>query len=424
METPASSFDVVIVGGGLVGASLAVALAPIGLRIAMIESRAFPETAASDDYDERSIALSYQSKKILQGLGIWSAIEPQATPINTVHVSEKGRFGATRLSAKEIAAKALGYVVMYRDLMHAAGSALRQQSNLSRYIPAKLIHVEPAEDAVSLTIETNDGSQKIISAKLLVGADGGQSSTRKLLKIPARSVDYQQQALVANLTVSGSPGTEAFERFTPNGPLALLPLGVDRGDRFALVWTGTVKRTTARMALDDASFLAAVQAEVGHRVGALHKVGKREVFPLHQLVAKRLTARRTVLVGNAAHLLHPVAGQGLNLALRDVAVLSQLLCECQDPGDYGVLDEYTKLRKWDIDLTAATTYSLIQIFGHQSAILSHLRGASLTLLDKIPPLKKRLARNGMGLRRALHGTLFAGKPISQHTDESMSSSAS
>jgi len=410
MATPSTDYDVAIIGGGLVGASLAAALAPTNLHVAIIESRAFPKTPAADDYDERSIALSYQSKKILQGLGIWKAIEPQATPIKTVHVSEKGRFGATRLSASEVGVESLGYVAMYRDLMHASAEAMQQQSNLSQYIPAKLIGIEPIENAVSLIIDA-DGSTETITTKLLIGADGGQSSSRKMLQISERSVDYQQQAIVANLTVTGGKGTEAYERFTADGPMALLPLGVDKGDRFALVWTGTVERSAERMALDDEAFLEMIQNQVGHRVGELQKVGKREVFPLHQLVADRLTARRAVLVGNAAHLLHPVAGQGLNLALRDVAVLSDLISKSDDPGVQSLLDQYTALRQRDIKLTATTTYSLIQIFAYPSPLISHLRGASLALLDKISPLKNHLARHGMGLRRSLHGNLFAGKPI-------------
>ncbi len=397
-------YDIVIIGGGLVGASLAAALADSDWRIALIDRQAPEALSHQAREDERSLALSWQSRKIFQQLGLWRAIATRAAPMRTVHVSQQGAFGVTRLSARDLRVRALGHVAPYGHLAASLNARLRDQANLTRIAPAWLSGLRAVPGGVAVEIE-QDGASSALTARLLVGADGGRSNVRQHVGIPARETVYHQQAVVANVTVSRGPDETAFERFTAAGPIALLPLG---GQRFSLVWTGDEAVSGQRMGWSDRAFLDALQRAFGYHAGRFVEVGRRETFPLRQVVATRVTSRRCALVGNAAHLLHPVAGQGLNLALRDVAVLAGLLAAAADPGDPELLARYAALRMSDIRLTAEATDRLIRLFAQPSALMRHLRGAGLCLMDKLPPLKNRLARFGMGFRRSLLAAPLAG----------------
>ncbi len=400
-----SDYDVSIIGGGLTGLSLAAALAPLPLRVLMIESR--PAITDLAVYDERSLALGFGSRLIYGGIGIWDAMAANASPIETVHASEQGSLGSTRLKAADCSVAALGYVVTLRDLATALEQQVSNQPNLTRLHSTRLTAVDSDGEQVTLGVEDDSGSRQITTA-LLVGADGGASASRQLLGIDTTIKNYDQVAIVANVEPREPHRHIAFERFAHSGPMAMLPL---TDNRCAMVWSLPPEQAEAIMALSDDAFLADIPRHFGYRLGDFLSTGRRDMFPLKMTLAHRLTAQRSLLLGNAAHALHPIAGQGLNLALRDVAVLAELLASFDDPGDDMLLQIYQQRRKPDIDATANYSDGLLRLFSHPMPILAHLRGAGLIALDRLPPLKKRLARLGMGFRKPLQGPLFHGRAV-------------
>lgn len=400
-----TDYDIVIVGGGLVGASLAAALAPVSHRIALIEAQPF--NTGDQSYDERSIALGYGSRQIYSGIGVWNSIANEATPIKNIHVSERGHFGVTRLSAQHIRMPALGYVVTLRHLGKVLAAALQAQANLTIFTPAQVDGFQAHDESVTVDLIAN-GHRQNLSTRLLVAADGVNSPIRHKMNISVREDDYGQQALIANVTPAKRHNNWAYERFTADGPVALLPLSQNR---CALVWTQKPDAAKATLALPDAAFLQALEAHFGHRLGAFVKTGKREVYPLKRILAERLTGLRSLLIGNAAHTLHPVAGQGLNLALRDVAVLAELLVKARDPGTTALMQMYEQARSPDIAVTARYTDGLLRLFTNPCPALAHVRGLGLALVDRIPFIQHRLAQVGMGYRRSLRGPLFRGASL-------------
>jgi 2-octaprenyl-6-methoxyphenol hydroxylase len=401
-----TDYDIAIIGGGLAGLSLAAALAPLSLRILMIDSRREP-SGKVDDYDERSLALGFGSRLIYSGIGVWDKIATAATPIKTVHVSEQGHLGSTRLSAAESGVGALGYVVTLRHLATVLEHHIASQPNLTRLHQATLTGIETDGEAATLTIE-NEGKPLTITTRLLVGADGGASASRRLLGIDTRVEPYDQMAVIANITTSKPHEGCAFERFTASGPMALLPLD---DNRCALVWSQSPANAERILQRSDEEFMAEIPQHFGFRLGKVIRTGKREAFPLTMTVARSLTRQRSLLLGNAAHALHPIAGQGLNLALRDVAVLAELLAGHDDPGDDELLQIYAQRRLPDINATANTSDGLLRIFMNPWAPLGHARGAALIALNRMTPLKRRLARLGMGFRHNLQGPLFQGEHL-------------
>ncbi len=400
-----NDYDITIIGGGLTGLSLAAALAPLPLRILMVESR--PPVTDMRGWDERSLALGFGSRLIYGGIGIWDAVADDASPIETVHVSEQGTLGSTRLTAEAVGVAALGHVVTLRDLATALEEKVATQPNLERCYETRLIHVEADGETATLTLEDDNGHREVATS-LLAGADGGASSSRSLLGIDAASEDYGQVAIVANVTPRKPHHGVAYERFTRSGPMAMLPL---TGNRCAMVWSLPPREAERVIALDEAAFLAEIPRHFGYRLGDFTATGPRETFPLRMTLARRLIARRSLLLGNAAHALHPIAGQGLNLALRDVAALAELLAGYDDPGDDMLLQIYQQRRQPDIDATASASDGLLRLFSHHWPPYAHLRGAALIGLDRLPPLKRRLARLGMGFRKPLQGPLFHGRPL-------------
>ncbi|MGF1547271.1 MAG: 2-octaprenyl-6-methoxyphenyl hydroxylase [Thiotrichales bacterium] len=399
----AEEFDLIIAGGGLVGGALALALAPLGKRIALVEARA-PEVPIEDVYNERSVALGLSSRLILEGIGLWSRLADAAEPMTQVHVSQRGRFGATRLHAADEGLPALGYVIVNRLLLQAMLDAIADAPNIVTIAPARVVAVQPLPDAVAVSL-SGDTAPKALNAALLIAADGAHSPTRQALGIAAEQIDYEQSAVVANVHAESSPRGSAFERFTDEGPMALLPLGPQR---YALVWTQTPTQAEALLALDERAFLAALQARFGYRAGTFTQAGRREAYPLSRVRAARLVGERALLIGNAAHTVHPVAGQGLNLALRDVATLASLLRDAPDPGDPTVLHRYAGQRQPDIDRTVAMTDGLLRVFANPWLPVSLARTAGLFMLDFLPAFKRRIARIGMGLAYPTEARLARG----------------
>jgi len=379
----------------MVGATLALAVARTGYRVGVLEARP-PGAPDQPSYDERSTALAHGSRRILDALGLWQGIQDQATAIEHIHISERGRFGATRLAARDEGVPALGYVVANRAIGGAWTQAL-EHSDVCLITPATVSAYQVREAGVSVQARV-DGQEQELNARLLVAADGTGSLLRGLAGIGVHERDYGQTAIIANVSPARDHGGVAYERFTDEGPIALLPMSEGR---CALVWTRPTEQVDATLTLSDADFLAALQQRFGHRLGRLHKVGRRGAYPLKLVRAERDTAARLVLVGNASHTLHPVAGQGFNLALRDVAVLADLLADAartqDDPGASALLDAYSAWRRADLDAVQTYTDGLVRLFTNPWPPLAHLRGAALAALDVCDPLRHRLARQSMGL---------------------------
>ncbi|RMG55145.1 MAG: 2-octaprenyl-6-methoxyphenyl hydroxylase [Gammaproteobacteria bacterium] len=390
--------DVLIVGGGMVGGSLALALRRSGLRVGLIEARPFP-TGNAPAFDDRVIALSLGSRRIMQGLGLWEDLAPEATAIRRIHVSDRGHFGATRIDCADEGVEALGYVAELR----AMGAVLthhfeRDEAEPELIMPATLVDLEQDADAVRVTVERGSGERDELAARLLVAADGTHSPVRERLGIAVQREDYGQTAVIANVATERSHDGVAYERFTEHGPLAMLPMS---DGRCSLVWTHRSEDAEARMAQDDDAFRADLQQAFGWRLGAITRVGRRASYPLALWRSAADYQGRCVLIGNAAHTLHPVAGQGLNLGLRDVAVLAELLWEAahrgRDPGSAVLLARFSEWRRADLRFTAGYTDFLVRLFSNPWPPLAHARAAGLIVVDRLPPLRHALARRNMGL---------------------------
>ena len=392
-------FDIVIVGGGMVGASLICALSASGYRIAMVETYPFG-AQGQPSYDDRTVALAYGSKRLFEDMGLWSKIVPHVTPIKHIHVSERGRFGATRLCHRELGLDALGYVIENHALGKCLYAQLSQQQNLTTYVPARFKSYRLEPDSIVLTIDHNTESGKPnslqLSCRLLIAADGSSSAVRERAGIEVRRVDYGQTAIVANVSSERNHGYIAYERFTDSGPLALLPMSEGR---CSLVWSNADKDVDTIMGLSDIEFLDRLQLRFGYRLGRFTKVGARQSYPLSLVQARDVVSLRVALLGNSAHSLHPVAGQGLNLALRDVATLARLLMESADAdiGNARLLERFSRWRKSDFNNTIRFTDGLARLFTNPLLGLVNVRGMGLVLMDILPPMRKLFARYGMGI---------------------------
>ncbi|MCK9777832.1 2-octaprenyl-6-methoxyphenyl hydroxylase [Pseudomonas syringae] len=388
-----SRFNIAIVGGGLVGASLALSLQAgakaRGWKIVLIEPFA-PGEAWQPSYDARSSALSFGSRRIYERLGLWQQISRRAEPILQIQVSDRGRFGATRLSAIEEGVPALGYVVENAWLGQALWAGL-DRDVVSWRVPAEVKHMQPLADGYRLSL--SDDSE--LDCDLAVLADGGRSSLREQLGIGVRQRPYDQHALIANITPSEAHCGQAFERFTEDGPMALLPLPENR---CALVWTRPGNDTQRLAELDDRSFLEELQGVFGYRLGTLRQVGARHVYPLALIEAEEQVRSHLVILGNAAHSLHPVAGQGFNLSLRDAdALAGTLLDGAAPPGELSTLQLYRERQRQDQQLTVGFSDKVTRLFGSSRSAVATGRNVGLLGLDLLPAAKRWFARQAMGL---------------------------
>ena len=448
-------YDIVIAGGGLVGASLAVALRGSGYRVAVVEPVP-PQAESQPSFDDRQTALAPTSRRFFENLGLWEAIEAGASPIRRIHVSDRGHGGFTRLDAAEEGLPALGHVAPNRVLGAVLAPAMAEAADV--FCPARITQTHPvmapaeagsdpdagripaADDrpgdatspaetraiARQVVIETESGPQTV-STRLLVVADGMRSTTREALGVGLDERDYGQSAIIANLRTQYPHHGTAYERFTPDGPLAVLPAGEDAA---SLVWTlPHDEAQAAATQWSETAFLQALQSAFGWRLGRLEAVGKRQVYPLWAVTADQFCAQRAVIMGNAAHALHPVAGQGLNLALRDVAGLVEALgggralgttgetadaprpvetddlgrpadadgsAGSADPGDPDRLAAYARSRRSDYRRTFTFTDGLVRVFSNEFLPLVAARNVGLTLLDLFPPARRALLKQATG----------------------------
>jgi 2-octaprenyl-6-methoxyphenol hydroxylase len=380
--------DVAIIGGGMVGASLAVALAGSGVSTMLVEG-ATPGTAAQPSFDDRTTALGNASRRIFQGLGVWERLEPSAAAIRTIHVSDAGHFGFARLIAEEQGVEAFGYVIPNRVIGAALWEKLQRSADVLLRVPARPEQVEISESGARFVLAGTS-----VSARLVVAADGAHSVVRAAARIEADVEDYEQIAIVANVAADRPHDGTAYERFTQSGPLAVLPL---HDGSYGVIWACTPERATEVLSLDDTTYLRELQERFGWRAGRFVRAGVRASYPLKLTRAATTVAPRTVLIGNAAQALHPVAGQGFNLGLRDAAMLAEVIAGARgDVGSPELLNRFAAWRAGDRSGVVRFTDGLVKLFGDTRPGVSQLRNLGLLLFDLSPPAKSALARVSAG----------------------------
>jgi 2-octaprenyl-6-methoxyphenol hydroxylase len=338
-------------------------------------------------------------------MGLWSSLEPQAESIDSIHISDRGHFGVTRLTKQQEGVEALGYVLENRNIGQQLYAAMSESQDIHLFCPAELKTLHQDEKQVSVEIII-DGKVQALTAALLVAADGNNSQVLQMLNIGSSRKNYDQSALITNITPGKKHNNVAYERFTDTGPLAFLPM---TQNRCSVVWTLTPEQAEYLYALDEADFLVQLQQRFGYRLGQIKKIGSRQVYPLFLQSATQMVHGRVVIIGNAAHSVHPVAGQGFNLALRDVALLSELIVDTQlnsgvdgsrtgnDIGTQAMLQEYARLREQDVKRVYRFTDTLVKTFSNAITSVAHLRSMGLLIVDILPDLKHQLAVQSMGL---------------------------
>lgn len=392
----AEQVDILIIGGGLTGATLMHALAGKGFSTRLVEANALTDKI-TPDFDSRTLALSPASVQILRMLAIWPLLTEKATPINRIHVSEQGRFG--RACMHHTPPDSLGFVVEMPAINAAILHSLDQRCVMT---PAKLVALDAQSGEA---IVHHQQTEHRIKAKLIVAADGAQSTVRQFAGLDVKIKTYQQEAIITNIGLTRSHNNIAYERFTPSGPLAMLPMS---DHRMSLVWALHPEQAASLMALPDAAFLKALQAGFGYRLGRFHQLGKRFLYPLKQAIMPKKIAWPMVFIGNAAHTLHPVAGQGFNLGLRDVATLAQCVIEFGLNAD--MLKYYQSQRDYDQKTISQLTDGLVDLFTHPMPGLGGLKSLGLIAMDNSAGLKKLLMHHASGFG-GISPDLVCGIPL-------------
>ena len=419
-------YDILIIGGGMAGASLAVALQGLPLSVGLVEAVPY-ETQRQPAFDARAIALADGSHRIFQALDLWPAmVERGATAIRHIHVSDRGSFGSARLAADEEGVAALGYVVEGRVIGAALTEAVAQLPNVELLCPAQLTALTVEADAVEAAL-TVDGTPRPVRARLLVAADGVHSTVRERVGARSWGMGYGQTAVIATVATDRAHGNVAYERFTDTGPLALLPCDPPRdgeqetrGHRWSLVWTVRDREVEEMLGLDDDEFLRRLQQRFGYRAGRFLRSSERHAYPLVFDFVRRAAQPRVAFVGNAAHAIHPVGGQGFNLGLRDVAALAEVIAAAHadgvDIGTMTALQPYVAWRRPDYLRVAAFTDGLVRLFSNRLPPLRLLRNLGLLGMDILPAAKHLFARQAMGLTGKLP-RLACGIALKEGTTE-------
>lgn len=413
--------DVAIVGGGMVGASLALALAATPLSVTLVEAIApEPQRAQADSgspgtspsFDDRTTALGNGARRIFQTLGVWDAIAAQAAPIREIHVSDAGRFGFARLSAQEHGLDVFGYTVANRHLGQVLWGALRACRRIAVLSPARVRAAQLTAAGAQLTIDTAGAAGgHTVNARLVVAADGANSLIKQAAGIPSDTTDYRQVAVVCAVHTDHPADGTAYERFTDSGPLALLP----RFDRsYGVIWTLPPAAAAEQLSCPPEQFCHQLQQRFGWRAGRMLSVGARASYPLALVQSAASAGTRVALIGNAAQALHPIAAQGFNLGLRDAAVLAELIGAAGDPGAPEVLAAYAQRRAADRRGMIGFTDRLVRLFGEHGALIGAARDLGLLLFDLAPPAKQALSRLSWGfgaLPRLSRGLPLAARPV-------------
>lgn len=388
-------YDVIITGSGIVGSALALALARASLKVALVE--AMPVTTMQNQSGSKQIiALAHSSRLILEAIDCWSVLEPLANPIHQIHVSDRGNFGATKLSANEEGLPALGYTIAAGAMIEQLRAKIRLDANIDLLQPASFEAYEYAGNQVKVTIHIEKEPQSLV-ANLLVGADGQHSAIRAFQNVTADKIEYDQVAIFCQVALKRSHQGIAYERFTPQGPLAMLPLS---GQKCAVVWTVAHSEGAQIMALENKCFLSRLQQEFGYRLGKFIACDDRQSVVLSLIRVPCQVQSGAVLLGNAVHTLHPVAGQGFNLSLRDVAVLAQTIIKAKRDGhalgNINILKAYLQDREPEQKKIIRLTHSLVTIFSNRFTPVVGARSLGLVALDRASWLKKMLTKTTLG----------------------------
>ncbi|MBV8041802.1 2-octaprenyl-6-methoxyphenyl hydroxylase [Pluralibacter sp.] len=384
--------SVIIVGGGMTGATLALAISHLSrgqLPVHLIEAVA-PDTQQHPGFDARAIALAAGTCQQLARVGIWQAIADCSTAIRTVHVSDRGHAGFVTLDAQDHSLPALGQVVELHDVGQRLFTLLRKAPGVMLHCPARVAGVTRSQAQVSVTLDNGD----TVTGKLLVAADGSRSALAEQCGISWQQQPYEQLAVIANVTTTQPHNGRAFERFTEYGPLAMLPMS---DGRCSLVWCHPQAQREAILGWSDERFCHELQQAFGWRLGRITHVGVRHAYPLSLTVASRTISHRLALVGNAAQTLHPIAGQGFNLGLRDVMTLAEMLSQADDPGEYGLLGRYQDRRADDKAATIGVTDGLVHLFANRWAPLVVGRNVGLMAMELFTPARDALAQRTLGM---------------------------
>ncbi|WDE10657.1 2-octaprenyl-6-methoxyphenyl hydroxylase [Thalassomonas haliotis] len=393
-----SHFDVVIAGGGLSGALMALSLATLKqangqpLAIAIVEANPVVKEV-SRSFDDRVLALSHGTSAYLQALGAWQYLQQDAEAIKTIHISDRGHYGKARVYAEDHQVPALGYVVEMALIGKALLKSLESFGNVHWYRPDSIEKICWQMDKVNLRLI----SGRALSASLLLGCDGGMSACREFANIKVRQQSYRQSALITNVSTANAHSGVAYERFTETGPIAMLPLS---GDRCSLVWTLTPQQAEEIQTLDEQVFKRVLEDAFGSYLGRITQAGERFVYPLNLIQAEQQVFHRMALVGNASHTIHPIAGQGFNLGVRDVEQLAALikaaLEQNQDIGNFSLLSTYQQQRAADQQQVIALTDSLVTLFSNRLPPLVAGRNIGLKVLNYLSPLKNAFVQKTMG----------------------------
>lgn len=391
------SCDIAIIGGGLVGASLACALDGLGFQVALVEAVVSAPGQTRPSFDERNLALAESSLNALEALGVLRHLETMPAPIQRIHVTRAGDFGAVRLNAADYGRQRFGGVVVARELGQALEARLRQLGSLTRHCPAQVIALQPVQSGYRLELRLGEESA-CLDAGVVIAADGSRSLVRQALGIGIIEHDYDQTLFVSTLAADRPPDGQGWERFTDSGPLALLP----RSDgHYGAIMGMARDRAPAVAALDDNAYLVLIQDRFGGRAGRFVRVGKRSAYPIVRVLADRLSAPRALVMGNAAQTIHPVGAQGFNLGLRDALSYAELLADAgsgADPGAPGLLADYVEARREDRASTLAFSDGLARLTANPTLPMHALRSLAMLALEHLPGLKAPLVGGAMGYR--------------------------
>ncbi|MCS2152592.1 2-octaprenyl-6-methoxyphenyl hydroxylase [Scandinavium goeteborgense] len=383
--------SVIIVGGGMTGATLALAISHLSagkLPVHLVEAVA-PESQAHPGFDARAIALAAGTCQQLARVGIWQALRECATAIRTVHVSDRGHAGFVTLDADDYSLPALGQVVELHDVGQRLFALLRKAPGVTLHCPARVDSFTRSQDSVDVVLDNG----VTLTGKLLVAADGSRSALGEQCGIAWQQQPYEQLAVIANVTTAVPHDGRAFERFTEHGPLAMLPMS---DGRCSLVWCHPLENRDEVLSWSDARFCQELQQAFGWRLGRITHSGSRNAYPLSLTTASRAISHRMALVGNAAQTLHPIAGQGFNLGLRDVISLAEMLAQANDPGDYALLSRYQQRRADDKSATVGVTDGLVHLFANRWAPLVAGRNVGLMAMELFTPARDALAQRTLG----------------------------